>query len=746
MPASTPVKVTVITSTNQFDGFVNVPGGGAGASGQANTTLSNGVNHNVDIPQDYLIIANGPTAAFSIAGFSGIAPPPGLPLVVQLLITEPCTLINDSGSDAIPILTPSGSDYLLAPGAGMQFALTYDENVGAFRLLSPGAPQVLTINVKDYGAVGDGVTDSTAAILAAVASIKALGPVASGYSGVELVFPHGVYLCSEPLDFDNTGDTTTTDFPCITLRGAGGAPSATIRSASTLIFTGVPPWLLGPVVATGTSPPTATLSGTPLASYGFLIQITSGGVGTAAAFEWSSDGGVTFTTGVSVAAAVVLGATGVTAHFAVTGSDTYAANNVYSSYSYSDQLSARGSTGFTLERIAILYNNAGFAGTLVDVSANAEATPSGCTCRDDTFGSDGNAYATAHELVMFDGMEDGLIENCAFIGAASGIRGVRLGIGSQGNRVVYRANYFIDVTSSVVNPGFQAITIDQSTFEGTQFAIFSDFGQEELCNGLTFQSNWLGDTPTAFANDAWITPGFLQFRGAVFSGNNFDSLPASGASQCRDSIRLGSCQGVAIHGNTINTIDFAPGTSPPGSDPQGVVVKGNTFLGSNTQYAPFFRTLEVFSGSSVEYLQSVFDVDIGQNYNSEGLPLDVLVIGGHLCTRPVYGIQPTVLSSGTNVTVTIADSNEFEGSNDTAGRLEIVVGAGGFVAGVVCTVKFGMGYDFVNGLPPKLVLQPETSGLPAALLWTTPTWSQFIITADGALAAGTYYLSYMVMQ
>lgn len=201
MPASTDIPLTIVTSTNQVDGFVRVPGGGAGASGQANTTLSNGVNHNVDIPQDYLIVASGPTAAFSIAGFSGIAPPPGLPLVVQLLVTEPCTLIHDSGADAIPILTPSGSDFLLQPGAGMQYALTFDGNVGAFRLLSPGAPQVQILNVKDYGAQGDGVTDDTEAIQAALNALTSeYSPITGSYlGGGTIFFPAGTYILTETL-------------------------------------------------------------------------------------------------------------------------------------------------------------------------------------------------------------------------------------------------------------------------------------------------------------------------------------------------------------------------------------------------------------------------------------------------------------------------------------------------------------------------------------------------------------------
>ena len=50
-----------------------------------------------------------------------------------------------------------------------------------------------TINVKDYGAYGDGVHDDTAAIQ------KAIGQVLPGSSGDEVYFPAGTYLCDQEI-------------------------------------------------------------------------------------------------------------------------------------------------------------------------------------------------------------------------------------------------------------------------------------------------------------------------------------------------------------------------------------------------------------------------------------------------------------------------------------------------------------------------------------------------------------------
>lgn len=67
-------------------------------------------------------------------------------------------------------------------------------------------------NVRAYGAVGDGSTNDTAAILAARAAIVAQWANATYYAGV-LYFPPGAYLIDEPLVFQGMYG--------VTIRGAG---------------------------------------------------------------------------------------------------------------------------------------------------------------------------------------------------------------------------------------------------------------------------------------------------------------------------------------------------------------------------------------------------------------------------------------------------------------------------------------------------------------------------------------------
>lgn len=90
------------------------------------------------------------------------------------------------------------------------------------------------VNVKDFGAVGDGVADDTTAIQLAVAAVKA-ATLASG-QGARLHFPAGVYRCSSMLDFDSTDGSHL--YQSVTICGDGGGLTGSWRSASTLIYTG----------------------------------------------------------------------------------------------------------------------------------------------------------------------------------------------------------------------------------------------------------------------------------------------------------------------------------------------------------------------------------------------------------------------------------------------------------------------------------------------------------------------------
>jgi hypothetical protein len=76
----------------------------------------------------------------------------------------------------------------------------------------------------------------------------------------------------------------------------------------------------GTLLASGTTPPVVTITGTPTSQVGLHVEIDSvaGGTGLGqATFKWSTNNGTSYVaTGVATAASVVLGTTGVTAQFA----------------------------------------------------------------------------------------------------------------------------------------------------------------------------------------------------------------------------------------------------------------------------------------------------------------------------------------------------------------------------------------------------------------------------------------------
>lgn len=124
----------------------------------------------------------------------------------------------------------------------------------SFPFTAIGAPTPRTMpdrlgeikNVKDYGAVGDGVTDDTAAIQACFDA--AFGPISSPGGGadggnVPVFFPKGVYIVNSPAPITVMGAGA----------GAGGRIQLTVTSTSTLLtgYTVLVDGVLGTTEANG---------------------------------------------------------------------------------------------------------------------------------------------------------------------------------------------------------------------------------------------------------------------------------------------------------------------------------------------------------------------------------------------------------------------------------------------------------------------------------------------------------------
>jgi hypothetical protein len=89
--------------------------------------------------------------------------------------------------------------------------------------VSPQPPSTLQVNVRDYGAKGDGVSDDTAAIRASLTAVP--------LSGGTVYLPCGTYLISSGLTITTSHTTITSEGECATLKMTGreGFVALTIR-------------------------------------------------------------------------------------------------------------------------------------------------------------------------------------------------------------------------------------------------------------------------------------------------------------------------------------------------------------------------------------------------------------------------------------------------------------------------------------------------------------------------------------
>lgn len=120
-----------------------------------------------------------------------------------------------------------------------------------------------------------------------------------------------------------SADTATVTNPATTFESVVGTGNvkAELRQDAAVLLDTTPR-------AQGTAAPAVTWSGTLTRTDVLFIQIDGAGTGAAATFKWSVDGGASFVaTGVSCAATVALGATGVTAAFP---NSAYLTDNTYS--------------------------------------------------------------------------------------------------------------------------------------------------------------------------------------------------------------------------------------------------------------------------------------------------------------------------------------------------------------------------------------------------------------------------------
>lgn len=124
-------------------------------------------------------------------------------------------LTGDDGSTIT--LSPSSAPNIVLEGAlaGPQGIVGPSGVLTAATFTTNGSVKQTVYNVRDYGAVGDGVTDDSSAIQTAI--------MAANVAGGEVLFPQSVYIVNAPLTFTNVQN--------VTIRGTQKA-SAIIKAGS----------------------------------------------------------------------------------------------------------------------------------------------------------------------------------------------------------------------------------------------------------------------------------------------------------------------------------------------------------------------------------------------------------------------------------------------------------------------------------------------------------------------------------
>lgn len=336
----------------------------------------------------------------------------------------------------------------------------------------------LHYNVKDYGATGDGVTDDTAAIQAAIN--------AAGVTGGEIYFPNGTYICASGLDCSTTSN--------VNLRFVG-----------------------------------------------------NGGTGAGASTK------------------TILRYTGTEARF----------------------IDARGSYGFVLEEMMVLYSNILFTGKLVDIGGNTRDSAYGLIRRC-YIGGTGVGVDNAAALISYNNAIIQTVEHCSFGAAVVAVLGMENSATDYSNVINVQNCVFNGETLPLKNAG-DTWNIINCTFESPIGSIYR-YDTGITANGLNFTGCWSGDVTGT---------GVTQIE---FAGNNLNitgcNLSSDGTATIVEIIGS-SCFGIKIEGNefksSLKGVDF--GTT---SGHTGVSIKNNAWSTITTKVAG-----TIPPGAMIDYDQKV---------------------------------------------------------------------------------------------------------------------------------------------
>ena len=215
----------------------------ASSAGQTIGTIANGLNSNIATGNQPTVRLTGPTAAFSIGGFS---PAPAAGTVFSAVVdgTQTCTIVHeDTSSTAACRIDCGGAPVVVPIGRKVSLQFLYNGSTNRFVLQNAGFHQVESVNVADFfGAYGGDNLNVTACDAAFNAAIAAAGAMTSlgfgyGYPGGRVRVNPGKYKLTSGIrlthgvELDGGGNMYNA---CAVLSPAAGVTAITVDSVNTV--------------------------------------------------------------------------------------------------------------------------------------------------------------------------------------------------------------------------------------------------------------------------------------------------------------------------------------------------------------------------------------------------------------------------------------------------------------------------------------------------------------------------------
>lgn len=256
----------------------------------------------------------------------------------------------------------------------------------------------------------------------------------------------------------------------------------------------------------------------------------------------------------------------------------------------SPAISAKSTFGLHIQDIAILYDNAAFAGDLLDfsqlVADTAYLTVDRCLIG-------GKGVRGALKLVKLDKVIISHFTDCVFTDAQRLVEG-QAAAGSYSNAITFENCTFQRAVAEETRNAGEAWKFDRCTFEQR---VLSDgtgagagayaYSAGVFAENLTFDTCWFGDA-TAVGN--WID---FQGKGLVVKGCHMGSGDVG--------IRLGAgnIEGVEIVGNRFDNIATA-GITLNNTGNKNIIIEGNHPFGSTPKVIQFGGTFPLNSRIQTE--------------------------------------------------------------------------------------------------------------------------------------------------